>query len=71
MTALTTLRSQGSDVDLLSLPINAATVDRLRPLLKADVLKLYPKGIRGPAEPERDPDEQWAKLLTLWSARAP
>ena len=66
--ALSTLRRDPGDVPLLPLPSGLDELQYLRPLLRAEVLKLYPKELRGPGSgaQARDPEEEWAKLVRAW-----
>lgn len=60
--ALGALRRESGPVPLLPLPTSPDDLRSLRPLLKAEVLSLYPPGIRGPAEAPRDAEADWAKV---------
>jgi hypothetical protein len=66
--ALSTLRRDPGDVPLLPLPSGLDELHYLRPLLRAEVLKLYPKELRGAGSraQARDPEEEWAKLVGAW-----
>lgn len=67
--ALSTLRRgrRGDDnIALLPLPTGPDALDHLRPLLLAEVIKLYPPGLRGPQAPTQDPEEEWRGLLRAW-----
>ena len=65
--ALDTLARSGQDVKLLPLPTRLDQVGLLAPLLRGEVLPLYPPGLRGPDPECPPPEEDLARLMTRWS----
>lgn len=65
--ALDTLARSSDEVPLLPLPTRLDQVSLFAPLLRGEVLPLYPPGLRGP-DPECPPTEDdLARLMTRWT----
>lgn len=66
MHALETLSRSTEEVALLPLPTGFDQVSLLAPLLRGEVLPLYPEPLRGPEPTFNPPAEDLARLLERW-----
>lgn len=65
--ALRTLAQSADEVPLLPLPTGRHELERLRPLMRGELLKLYPPGLRGPARGVEEEDDL-ARLREAWGS---